>query len=103
MGQILSEEGPKRQPFFWRQFEPARTRRQLGFDLVFGVIGPILCLVFDPIDRLRGIPFVPETSLDRLVTAYQREQDPNKKEVLKRFYKDATGKDIDHRRMIFYV
>lgn len=259
MGQILSavEERPEREPFFWRQFEPDRTRKQQVFDLAFGVVGPILCLVVDPgvftsngifgeallgeyqflaylisaveisalfiwlcferhvhdygavfggiflagtafstvvgililpyslmglffiiglagftpfftsfvylrnaikafqsasevrtewkaigglvaglfalgfpvivnyqisttvalavdellkgdvrhvqsaVDRLGWIPFVPETSLNRLVTAYQREQDPSKKEVLKRFYKNATGKDIDYRYTIF--
>ncbi len=35
---------------FWRrQFAAEVTTSQLGFDLVFGIIGPIMCFVFDPI------------------------------------------------------
>lgn len=34
---------------FWqRQFVEAETSRQRAFDLLFGVIAPILCLIFDP-------------------------------------------------------
>lgn len=35
---------------FWRrQFAPTITRPQIIFDALFGVIGPILCFVFDPV------------------------------------------------------
>jgi hypothetical protein len=46
---------------FWhRQFGPTVTRAQIIFDLMFGVIGPILCFVFDPIifrSWIGGPPF----------------------------------------------
>ena len=46
---------------FWqRQFVPTVTRAQIIFDLGFGVIGPILCFVFDPIvfrSWIGGAPF----------------------------------------------
>jgi hypothetical protein len=35
---------------FWRrQFMPPTTKRQKIFDVLFGVIAPVLCFVFDPI------------------------------------------------------
>lgn len=41
---------------FWeRQFQPQRTRAQLAFDVIFGVIGPILCFVFDPVVFQSGL------------------------------------------------
>jgi hypothetical protein len=49
---------------FWnRQFRQTTTRPQLVFDLIFGVAGPILCFVFDPIvfqGGLAGPPFLPD-------------------------------------------
>ena len=49
---------------FWnRQFRQTTTRPQLIFDLIFGVVGPILCFVFDPIvfqGGLAGPPFLPD-------------------------------------------
>lgn len=35
--------------FVRRQFLPPRTRAQTVFDVLFGIIAPILCFVFDPI------------------------------------------------------
>jgi hypothetical protein len=35
---------------FWRrQFMPATTRAQRIFDVLFGVVAPVLCFAFDPI------------------------------------------------------
>lgn len=49
---------------FWkRQFLQKTNRPQLVFDLIFGVAGPILCFVFDPIvfqGGLAGPPFLPD-------------------------------------------
>lgn len=37
-------------PRFWRrQFGDAATRAQLRFDVIFGLVLPVLCFVFDPI------------------------------------------------------
>lgn len=48
---------------FWkRQFGSTNTRPQLVFDVVFGVIGPILCFAFDPIvfrNGFAGPPLLP--------------------------------------------
>lgn len=37
------------QSFWQRQFAPQRTRFQTSFDIVFGIVVPILCLIFDPV------------------------------------------------------
>lgn len=40
---------------FWaRQFAPEITTPQIVFDVAFGVVGPILCFIFDPIAFRRG-------------------------------------------------
>jgi len=53
MGRIFSivDHAPPvdTEPFFARQFWPGRTRAQLVFDVVFGIAGPILCFIADPI------------------------------------------------------
>lgn len=38
-----------RRGFWQRQFDDAPTRAQRRFDVTFGVVMPVLCLVFDPI------------------------------------------------------
>lgn len=44
-GQIKSSR-----PRFWaHQFPPEATSSQLAFDVLFGVVGPVLCFIFDPI------------------------------------------------------
>src|SRR5438034_6155151 len=35
--------------FFRRQFSPPTTRGQTVFDVLFGVVAPVMCFVFDPI------------------------------------------------------
>lgn len=49
---------------FWRrQFQPQRTNAQLTFDVTFGIVGPILCFVFDPIvfqSGFGGPPLFPD-------------------------------------------
>lgn len=41
---------PVARPGFWRrQFTSEVTRPQVIFDIVFGIVGPILCFAFDPI------------------------------------------------------
>src|SRR6185436_20234918 len=37
------------QGFWARQFAPEVTRRQRGFDLFFGILAPIFCVVADPV------------------------------------------------------
>ena len=48
-------------------------------------------------DRLAWLPVVPDHSLQSVVLAYRREQDAKKKQVLKKYYHDVTGQDIDWR------
>jgi len=44
--------------FTCRQFQPPTSREQLVFDVLFGVVAPILCFVFDPgILRTSGFDF----------------------------------------------
>jgi hypothetical protein len=50
--------------------------------------------------RLRWLPLVPEQDLNRIVEAYRREPDTEKRGILKRYYKDITGRDIDIRLRI---
>jgi hypothetical protein len=41
---------PVRKSHFWkRQFSPQTTQSQVIFDIVFGIVGPMLCFAFDPI------------------------------------------------------
>lgn len=37
------------QKFWRRQFAPTATRRQITFDVIVGIILPLLCLFFDPV------------------------------------------------------
>ncbi len=42
-------------PGFWRrQFHGDRTPGQIVFDVIFGIVLPILCLIFDPVIFRRG-------------------------------------------------
>ena len=41
---------PEIRPRFWkRQFLGPATTPQIIFDVVFGIVGPVLCFVFDPV------------------------------------------------------
>ena len=66
--QTILSHNPKQQdrPRFWdRQFSKHVTRPQLFFDVLLGVIAPILCFIFDPIvftQRLGRNPFGPDIS-----------------------------------------
>jgi hypothetical protein len=43
-------------PRFWRrQFDDSTTRAQLRFDVIFGLVLPVLCFVFDPVVFRGGI------------------------------------------------
>jgi hypothetical protein len=45
-----SKKGMRHGSWYWaRQFGEPRTPSQLTFDIAFGIVIPILCLVFDPI------------------------------------------------------
>ncbi|HKO35454.1 MAG TPA: hypothetical protein VJV21_03185 [Pyrinomonadaceae bacterium] len=58
-----ADVGPVKNGFWKRQFLQKTTRPQLVFDLIFGVVGPILCFVFDPIvfqGGFAGPPFLPD-------------------------------------------
>lgn len=54
----------RRKSRFWqRQFALEATTPQIVFDVIFGIIGPILCFVFDPFvfrGGLIGRPLLPE-------------------------------------------
>lgn len=52
------------------------------------------------VNRLRWLPFIPEHSLDSVVLTYGREQDTKKKEILKKYYRDVTGQDVESRLLI---
>jgi hypothetical protein len=45
----VSGTGADKPAFLRRQFSPPTTRSQTVFDVLFGVIAPILCFAFDPI------------------------------------------------------
>jgi len=47
--QIFNEKDPERQGFWKGQFAPTRTSPQLVFDVLFGLLAPVLCFYFDPI------------------------------------------------------
>jgi hypothetical protein len=53
-----------------------------------------------PADRLRWIPYLPSGAFEPIVTAYENERDPQKKEVLKKWYINATGQNIEDRLMM---
>ena len=43
-----SERPESFRPGFWqRQFLGPPTAQQIAFDVVFGVVGPVLCFIFD--------------------------------------------------------
>lgn len=49
---------PRRTQGFWqRQFDDAPTTAQRRFDVVFGIVMPVLCFVFDPIVFRRGFGY----------------------------------------------
>ena len=52
----------KRMHFWRRQFRPEITGPQIGFDVALGMIGPVLCFVFDPIVFRAGFdgPMLPD-------------------------------------------
>lgn len=56
---LMAEPTPVRIGFWQRQFAPGVTRPQVIFDVTFGVIGPILCFVFDPLVFRNGIGGAP--------------------------------------------
>ena len=45
----------KKPGFFVRQFAPHGTQPQRVFDIAFGVVGPVLCFIADPIVFQGGI------------------------------------------------
>ncbi len=52
MGHVLfavDDAIDRKASFLSRQFEPALARGQITFDVLFGVVAPILCFVLDPI------------------------------------------------------
>ena len=46
---------PSRRGFLWRQFSGSATRRQKTFDVLVGILLPVLCLFFDPVVFRGGI------------------------------------------------
>src|SRR3982751_3401848 len=67
MASILGNQPFNQKSRFWvRQFSDSATRPQLVFDVIFGIVMPILCFYFDP-GIIRG-PYLRNTylSLDHL-------------------------------------
>jgi hypothetical protein len=52
------------------------------------------------VNRLKWLPFVPQSELRKIVVVYATESNLEKKEVLKRAYKDLTGEDIELRQLM---
>ena len=50
--------------------------------------------------HLKWLPFIPQQSLDSLVSAYLNEGDPTRKELLRRRYQLLTGEDLQRRAAI---
>ena len=46
---IKQDQGSIKQGFWANQFSEKRTGEQLVFDVLFGIVFPVLCFVFDPI------------------------------------------------------
>jgi hypothetical protein len=49
------------------------------------------------VKHLKWLPLVPVEKLDVLIQAYSNEADPARKALLKQWYRDITGEDIDTR------
>lgn len=64
MRNIVTLNEAEEKPRFWsRQFSADVTSPQLTFDVIVGVISPVLCFVFDPVvfnDSFGGVPFTPD-------------------------------------------
>lgn len=56
---VMAESTGPKTGFWRRQFAPTVTRPQIIFDVIFGVIGPVLCFAFDPIVFRGGIGGAP--------------------------------------------
>ncbi len=70
MQSIVTLDEPEEKPRFWaRQFSGNVTSSQLTFDVIVGVIAPVLCYVFDPIvfKSDLGAPFTPGLSRFKLL------------------------------------
>jgi len=52
------------------------------------------------VGHLRWLPFVPQQDLEPIVQAYENEQDPERKEILKNSYQALTGEDLEVRLRI---
>jgi len=50
------------------------------------------------IRQLRWLPIIPSPERERIVEIYQREQHLHKKELIRNYWKELTGKDIELRR-----
>jgi hypothetical protein len=50
--------------------------------------------------RLRWLPIVPERSLNQLLWAYEREDNPDRRRLLAQRYREITGDDIERRSRI---
>ena len=62
-GRVVPDSIRKKTGFWKRQFAPVVTRPQVTFDIIFGVIGPILCFVLDPLvfrNGFAGPPLFPD-------------------------------------------
>jgi hypothetical protein len=52
------------------------------------------------VNQLKWLPFIPQGDQRQIVLAYSRETNVEKKELLKKYYKELTGEDIDLRLQI---
>jgi hypothetical protein len=54
-GHVRQSASSSRSSFWRRQFAERETRSQLVFDATFGVVAPLLCVIFDPIVFRSGL------------------------------------------------
>ncbi len=53
------------------------------------------------VNRLRWLPIVPSNERQRILDIYRREQHVDKKELIRNYWKELTGEDIDRRPAFF--
>jgi hypothetical protein len=67
---VTLSDTTEEQGFWSRQFSNEVTSAQSGFDLIVGIMAPVLCFIFDPVvfnNRLGVIGFNPDLSRFKLL------------------------------------
>ncbi len=52
------------------------------------------------VNQMRWMPFIPQESLNSIISGYQVSKDAERRELLRKAYKELAGEDIDTRIMI---